>query len=206
MPLSGLASAPVRRGTAALILVVLGATTFDGLSRTELWLQAVGDRTGWAATAVASAGLAWTIAIVATAYTGATRLVARAVDRPWEEMSATFLPSLVPILLAYSVAHYFSLLVFEGQGAWARLSDPLGWGWDLFGTADRPLDFTVLATATIAYVQAASIVAGHVAGVVAAHDRAVELFPRRRAELSQYPLLAVMLLYTAGGLGLLLGA
>jgi hypothetical protein len=50
-------------------------------------------------------------------------------------------------------------------------------------------------------------VVGHVAGVTAAHDRAVE---RHRdvkvATRSQWPLIAAMVLYTVGGLLLLLGA
>ncbi|MBW3615537.1 MAG: hypothetical protein KY439_09560 [Actinobacteria bacterium] len=204
-PFSGLARYRVMPGTAAVVLVVLGSTTFDGLSRTEFWLGVVADRSGWALTTLNTMGLVWTIAIMALAYTGATKLVARVTARDWRTMSATFLPSLVPILLAYTLAHYFSLLVFEGQGAWALLSDPFGWEWDLFGTAERAIDFTVLSAATIAYVQAGSIVVGHVVGVVAAHDRAVELFRPRLAERSQYPMLGVMVLYTVGGLGLLLG-
>ena len=57
---------------------------------------------------------------------------------------------------------------------------------------------------TIAYVQAGAIVIGHVLGVVAAHDRAVERHPPALATRAQYPLLGVMVLYTVGGLLLLL--
>lgn len=46
----------------------------------------------------------------------------------------------------------------------------------------------------------------HVAGVIAAHDRDVELYPERIASRSQYPLLAAMVAYTVGGLLLLLNA
>lgn len=60
--------------------------------------------------------------------------------------------------------------------------------------------------AAIAFVQAGAIVVGHVAGVVVAHDRAVELFRLQDAVRSQYPILAAMVLYTVGGLTLLLGA
>ena len=51
----------------------------------------------------------------------------------------------------------------------------------------------------------AAIVAGHVAGVVLAHDRALARFPKAVATKSQYPLLVTMVLFTVGGLGLLLG-
>jgi hypothetical protein len=47
-------------------------------------------------------------------------------------------------------------------------------------------------------------VVGHVAGLAVAHDRAVALFDRRDLALrSQYPMLALMVLFTVGGLWLL---
>jgi hypothetical protein len=58
---------------------------------------------------------------------------------------------------------------------------------------------------TIANVQAAAIVIGHVCGVIFAHDRAVERYKPRIAVRSQYPLLAAMIAYTVGGLAILLG-
>lgn len=121
------------------------------------------------------------------------------------EMATAFVGSLVPIALGYAVAHYFSLLVFDGQNFVALASDPFARGWDLFGTINNTVDYRVVSTRTIAYVQVASIVVGHVCGVVAAHDRAVEVLPPRDAVRSQYPLLAVMIAYTVGGLLLLLG-
>ncbi len=95
--------------------------------------------------------------------------------------------------------------MFEGQGFYALASDPFGWGWDLFGTASRPINYRAMSMATISYVQAGAIVVGHVAGVVLAHDRAVATFRPRLATRSQYPLLAAMVVYTVGGLVLLLG-
>ncbi|MEJ7583006.1 MAG: hypothetical protein WKF43_02755 [Acidimicrobiales bacterium] len=86
------------------------------------------------------------------------------------------------------------------------MSDPFGGGWDLLGTVDRTINIQLVSPTTIAYVQVASIVIGHVVGVVAAHDRAVERFDARTANRSQFPLLAVMVLYTVGRLGLLLDA
>lgn len=207
-PGAGLSQVQPRPGTIAIILVLLGATTFDGFSRTQLWGDVVGTRRGWDLTMVNTVGLLFVIAAVAVLFFGATRLVAviagesdDTVEQAWR-----WAPSLIPIVLAYSIAHYFSLLVFEGQAFVALLSDPLGEGWDLFGTADNLIDFTVVSPNTIAYVQVAAIVIGHVCGVIAAHDRAVELYPEQTATKSQYPLLAVMIAYTVGALLLLLNA
>jgi hypothetical protein len=205
LPLSGLASVPPRSGTLALVLVALGSTTFDGFSRTKMWSDIAGQRVGWDRTMVSTIGLVWLIAIVGAAWLGATQLTARVTGRDPMEMATVFAPSLIPIALGYAVAHYFSLLVFDGQNFLALASDPFARGWDLFGTFNNTVDYRVVSTRTISYVQVASIVVGHVCGVVAAHDQAVEELPAREAVRSQYPLLGVMIVYTVGGLLLLLG-
>ena len=208
MPGSGLASLEVRDGTMAVILVMLGGTSFDGVSRSQWWGDVVGTRRDWALTSVTTVGLLLTIAVVALLYLVATRLLGLLArdDADPVALARLWAPSLVPIVLAYSLAHYFSLLVFEGQNFLALLSDPFGEGWDLFGTAQNNIDFTVVSPNQIAYVQVAAIVAGHVAGVVAAHDLAVGRYRHAVAVRSQYPLLGVMVAYTVGGLLLLLNA
>ena len=206
VPFTGRASVTPRAGTAAVVLVVLGSTAFDGLTRSSFWADVVAARSGWEATLVSTVGLVWTTGIVALIYTGAMRVAARLTDREPGSLVAPFLHSLIPIALAYTVAHYISLFVFEGQQAIALVSDPFGLGWDLFGTINRGIDFRAVSTTTIAFVQAGAIVIGHVAGVVVAHDRAVGMFDRVEANRSQEPLLAVMVTYTVGGLALLLGS
>jgi len=124
----------------------------------------------------------------------------------WRGLPTAFAHSIIPIAAGYLVAHYFSLLVFEGQHALIFASDPLVRGWNLFGTAERGVDFTVVSVTTIAVVQVLAIVIGHICGVVAAHDRAVRLFPRRQAVAGQLPLLFLMIGYTIGGLLLLFAA
>jgi hypothetical protein len=114
----------------------------------------------------------------------------------------------IPIAAGYAIAHYFSLLVLDGQLTYILGSDPFNRGWNLFGTGHNAVDYTAVSPRTISLVQVAAIVGGHILGVVLAHDRAVRLAgPGRRsvARTSQYPLLAVMVTFTLGGLFLLLG-
>ena len=111
----------------------------------------------------------------------------------------------MPIALVYAVAHYFSLLVIQGQFVLPLSSDPFGFGWRPLRRG-RPLHAQPgpdLAE-RIWYVQVGALVAGHVAGLAIAHDRAVSLFRSREAALrSQYAMLALMVVYTVTGLWLL---
>jgi hypothetical protein len=119
-------------------------------------------------------------------------------------LTADFVLSLVPIAFVYEVAHYFSLFLTQGQFTFPLLSDPFGRGWDLIGLADYVPNLAPLSPDAVWYVQVGALVSGHVAGLAIAHDRAVTIFEDRNAALrSQYAMLALMVLYTVGGLWLL---
>ncbi len=193
------------RGTTVFVLLMIGTVTFDGLSGTPWWNDTVGTL-GLDASElwVATLGLLVTNAVIGAAYLGACAVAARLGNAASSAVGVArrFAHTLVPIALAYAVAHYFSLVIFEGQLLWIRASDPLGLGWDLFGTADWTVQFW-LSPAAVWYVQVAAIVLGHVAGVVLAHDRALADFEATVAVRSQYAMLALMVLLTGLGLTIL---
>jgi len=205
-PIVGLADVRPRPGTAALILVVLGGTTFDGVTRTDLWTDRIRTTNDALLMLYGTVGLLATIAVVWGLYRYAVGDAAALTGDDKDELTDDFVHSLVPIALGYAVAHYFSLLVFEGQRMLALLSDPFDTGADLLGTADWSVDFTAVSTTTIGVVQVAGIVLGHVAGVVLAHDRAVARFAFGTQKRAQQGMLVAMVTYTVGGLLLLLGA
>jgi hypothetical protein len=124
---------------------------------------------------------------------------------PTLALARRFGHTLIPIGLAYVTAHYFSLFVFQEQAQFTYLlSDPLGNGSDYFGTVTSGIDYSVLTTTTIWYVQVAALVAGHVTGLVLAHDRAIAVYgDSRLASLSQRWMLLVMVGFTCLGLFLL---
>jgi len=214
LPFTGLAGAEHVPGTVAFVAVMLGTVGFDGYSRTITWQDLaarvegpyVVDRPGLGELLVSGLNLAGMLAgvlIVGLAFVGACALARWLVNAP-RPLTGEFVLSLVPIAFVYEVAHYFSLFVIQGQFAVPLLSDPLGRGWDLLGTADVTPNLAVLSPNTIWYVQAGALVAGHVAGLAVAHDRAVAIFRERDDALrSQYAMLALMVLYTVGGLWLL---
>jgi hypothetical protein len=114
-----------------------------------------------------------------------------------------FAHTLAPIALAYVVAHYFSLVAFQGQAMLPLISDPLGNGTNLLGTASDTINYSLVSTREIWYIQVAALIAGHVGGLILAHDRALVLFRGRAAVRSQYWMLAVMVGFTSLGLWLL---
>ena len=119
-------------------------------------------------------------------------------------LANAFVHSLVPIALAYVAAHYFTLLLFQGQALGYLVSDPLGDGSDLFGTADSQIDYTLIGANATWYWQVGFVVAGHVTALTLAHDRALAIYDKARlAVRSQYWMLAVMIGFTSLALWLL---
>ncbi len=213
-PLTGLAGADGVPGTVAFVAVMLGSVLFDGYSRTTTWQNLMADLEApylvdqpglgeLLVTLASVGGLLVAVLLVALAYLGACALARATVDAP-RSLVPDFLRSLLPIAFVYLVAHYVTLFLVQGQFAIPLLSDPLGRGWNLFGTAGVVPDLTVLSPNTTWYVQVGALVAGHVAGLAVAHDRSVAIFADRRDALrSQYAMLALMVLYTVGGLWVL---
>lgn len=111
----------------------------------------------------------------------------------------------VPV--GYMVAHYLTFLVEYGQQTLIYMSDPVGSGANLFGTADMEIAYWLTLNPTVlASIKVVAIVVGHVLGVIAAHDRALEVLPRRHHVTGQLALLVAMVSYTFMGLYLLFGS
>ncbi|MFP3990265.1 hypothetical protein U9R90_22905 [Streptomyces sp. E11-3] len=191
-PLHGLDATEPVPGLVATVCVMLGSTAYDGFSDSPSWINAL-QTSSLGRTATATLGLLGAVALVAGLYclcAGATRAISGQLPHPL----TSFAHSLVPIALGYLAAHYFTLLVTEGPRTVIVAS----------GT-DNPLaPQPPLGPGGLATLQVVAIVTGHVLGVIAAHDRSVRLFPPARAVAGQLPLLALMITYTLGGLGLLI--
>jgi hypothetical protein len=214
-PLSGLTDLPLRRGTVALICTIIGTTTFDGLSNGGLWrqnelsLQSPFNDLGFhqvpAIELTYSVGLVLCILLIAGIYRLGIIGVASINDRyDRDELTRTFAHTLVPVAFAYVLAHYFSLLLWQGQAVGYLASDPLGNGSNLFGTSTYQINYQIISYAAIWYVQVAALLSGHVGGLILSHDRALVLYrDPQDAVRSQYWMLAVMVAFTSFGLWLL---
>jgi hypothetical protein len=204
-PLAGVAGTPKGAGLFAVVGVLLGSTAYDSLSNAPWWVTRVQTGalpTRWTETL----GLVAVVGIVTGAFAAAAALSGRGSRLPRVQLSREYAHTIVPIVMGYVVAHYWSLLVLVGQVTLIRLSDPLGTGANWLGTADRGIDPTLADADLVAVIQVSAVVTGHVLGVVLAHDRAVRLLPHGRAVAGQVPLLVLMVAYTVGGLSLLFGS
>jgi hypothetical protein len=206
-------------GTVALLCTMIGTTSFDGFSQGTTWnsivphLQDFFGSLGlnaehaleWAGTVgivvmCCFIGVLYRLGVMGMHTVGKRRLRT-------DELSGAFIHTLIPIAFAYVLAHYFSLVAYQGQAGWQLISDPLGDGSDVFGTAASTINYTWISATGIWYVQVAALVLGHVAGLALAHDRALALFKSARdATRSQYWMLAVMVAFTSLGLWLLSAA
>jgi hypothetical protein len=206
---------PVPPTMTVFVLLMLGSVTFDGLIETPLWPAVVHElRDGVSGSPLASwsddvmAAIGWVAfaALFALLYWAVTHAMAWSAGDGSSRrgLGGWFVMTLVPIGIAYHVAHYHSLLLVAGQYAIPLLSDPFGWGWDLFGTTLYRVDFSVVDAALIWYVSVGAIVIGHVVAVYLAHAMALRVYANARAALqSQIPMLALMVFYTMSSLWIL---
>jgi hypothetical protein len=203
-------------GTTALLLSAIGSTAFDGAKEGPLFNDLVGEMQdafaslglslGLALELSFVVGLAISLAVVSAIWIAGVSGMPR--DRlSRRELSFRFTHTLIPIAAAYLVAHYFSLLAYNGQSLWTLINDPLGDGSDLFGGAGSGIDYSVVSATGIWYVQIGALVVGHVSALVLAHDRALVVYGSPRAAArSQIVMLLVMVGFTVLGLWLLSAA
>lgn len=207
-PLAGLAEVRPQRGLVALVVVAVGSALFDAVTALDAWSgDVVGSATGWAATAWGTLGLAGAVAAVAAIWALAARASAAATGADPVEVAEALVPALAPIVAAHALGHHLPSLVHGAVTAVALASDPLGRGWDLFGTIDLAPDRPLLSARLVAGVQVAAMAAGHLAALAVAHDRTVERVRRPRlARRALWPVAGALVASAAGGLLLLLSA
>ncbi len=216
---------PDSLGLVVFALFMLASTAFDGLRSTQWWVELfwkdpTGVLTQWIGKApiYAYATLLpwykaweklWLLASplvyfgVYLAFIAMTRVVTRS-PRPLRELALDFAYTLLPIALVYNVTHYFTLILTEGVKLVSLLSDPFGWGWNLFGTAHLWRAPILPDMGLVWHTQVGLILLGHIVSVVLAHRVALRVFPGRgQAVLSQLPMLGLMVAFTVAGLWIL---
>jgi hypothetical protein len=208
----------------AFVLLVLSTVSFDGFADTPAWraifdaalavpfISALPNALGLtnASGIITTVGIVLTpliffgfymtiCAIIAALTRGAGPGELAGAPQQWSALSIgrVFIFTLVPIAIAYHLAHFLSLFLIFGQAIIPLASDPFGYGWNLFGTADYQVDIAIVG-ARFAWIAAViAIVVGHIVAVYLAHVMALRAFGDRAIALrSQYPMLVLMVGYT----------
>jgi hypothetical protein len=201
-PLAGLDALKPAPGLVAVVVVMLSSTAFDSFSGSSRF-QAFAQSASMNRQLLDTLALLAVIAVIGALFVACTMVAGWLGGADARAMPGLFAHSVVPVALGYVLAHYYSFLVLEGQQAFVQLTDPLGIGANWLGTRGLVPDATLVHPSLVANLQVAAIVAGHILGVALAHERAVQLFPRRVAVLGQLPLLVLMVALTCLGLLLL---
>ncbi|MDH3668637.1 MAG: hypothetical protein OEN23_17065 [Paracoccaceae bacterium] len=222
LPASGLVGLEVSVPGAVFIICLIAMVLFDGLSETPAWAGMLDwvtrsttlrpwllDLRGAGVDIlklIRTAGLFGMALLCVLLYAGliATMRAACGRQAPARRLFTGFAASLLPIAVAYHLAHYVSYLALASQLMLPILSDPMGWGWDLFGTANHRVDIGVIDAQSVWWIAAMALIAGHALSVFVAHAEALRIMPDQRAAIrSQLPMMVFMVGLTSLSLWIL---
>lgn len=207
---------PLSLSMTVLVLMVLALVAFEGFMDTALWSDLLFSISDMSTSESQQAPVTVTLSFVTTvallfalfyAVCALMRMIGyagAAGKRSTLEIMGLFVLSLVPISIAYHVAHYLYWFFTQIQFVVPAASDPLAYGWDLFGGRDFVPDRAAISLKVIWHTAIVAIVVGHVIAVYVAHRMALNVFGTRRAALlSQIPMLLLMVAYTMTSLWML---
>jgi len=213
-PMDHLTTLPARPGTVAVLAVLLGSTAFDSFSQAPVFRNFVDTHAAsvpvlteaWAASLLRTVGLVLFVSVVGVTFWAAARATGGVNPDERRQLPGELAHSLIPIVVGYVFAHYLSYLVERGQETIVRLADPLGRGWRLFGLDSTDVVYVLSQHPSVLWtIKVSCVVIGHIVAVVAAHDRALRLLPRRHQVSGQLAMMLTMVGYTFTGLYLLFG-
>ena len=194
----------------AMVVLLLATVTFDGFSATQIWVDIqtysvdifIGVANGAdfnGRTIADSLGILLLPAMFLVIYLTFSRLISGSAgsELPAMAIARTFAYSLIPIALAYNIAHFITLLLIQGQLIIPLVSDPFGYGWNLLGTGDYRINIGIINAKILWYLSVGLIVIGHIMAVYLAHLISLRTFQDRSMAISsQYPMLMLMVIYT----------
>jgi hypothetical protein len=205
-PLQNLDGLTPRAGLVGVAAVLFGSTAFDSFKESSRWLRFSQDYTDHMVLLNTLALLTFCLIVLVTFSLAAvmTGGLGHAVGIRRRDLPNLMAHSVVPIVVGYIVAHYLSFFASTGVATLQQLGDPLSRGWTLTSFLDDVNKYAIYEHPTaLAVTKVVAVVTGHVLGVVAAHDRAVRILPKRHALVGQLPMLVLMVAYTLTGLFLL---
>ena len=207
---TGLLDVRFRFDQLCFLILILSVVSFDGLISTLFWydvigIEAFGGSGRYDVLYVNTVGIIVSFLVFMLVFyscIGILKIITQT-KSSIDELAKILIPSLLPISIVYHLAHYSAYFFLNGQLIIKLISDPFGFGWDIFGTSSyeivRTIDFLLLWN-----YQVVVIVIGHIISIYIAHRLATRIFKdNKRVIISQFPMLLLMVGYTVLGLWLL---
>lgn len=194
---------------AAIVVILLGVTVFQTLSMVEPWTDVsneIIEATGMGENTVLTISYL-TMAVIApmlifglwslfTKWAGGNGAKLKNV---FVGFSFAFLPIALSSHLAHNLVHFFE----EGTAAIPVVSDPFGWGWDLFGTVSM-ITSPLLNAEPLRVIQMSLIAIGYMGAVYVGWRVTRQTFgDRLRAVAGLAPMLVLMIAFAGLNLWLL---
>jgi hypothetical protein len=203
---------PASASMTAFVLLLLSTVLYDGLLSTPEWaagesfaVSLSGGGEG-AVIAVRTIGLVVFWLFFPGVFLGVAAVMSRFTGHvcSTRELAQHLALTLVPIAIGYHLAHYLLLLLVQGQYVVPLISDPFGFGWNLFGTAGYRVDIAIVGARFAWYTAVTAILLGHIAAVTLAHLKVMRVLPERGTALrAEVPLTALMVAYTCLSLSII---
>ena len=204
--LTGLTNSKDSLTKTALLLIVLGGTSFDGFSESKIGLKIFSKEYGsgpWNSADQKTLGLLISILLITSLFLAGIWWMKRTTAKTLTELATSYTPLLIPIVFGYAIAHYFQLLIDETQRFFILIAaDPLANGSDLIG--NKFTEIWLIEPKIVAWIQVLAIVMGHIGSVIVAHDISLNSNKIKDSPSSQYGMILVMVAYSLIGLWLLL--
>ena len=204
-----------RTDEAYMALLMLAITAFHGLSMTPVWAKltdALNAALPMGRIVSFSAGMGmvmgFPIALYAV-FVWLSRLLAGTSDPEvtsslsYKDYFVRYAYCLLPIALFYHLAHNLEHLLMEGPKVVALISDPFGWGWNIFATAGVSIP-PITSLDVLWILQVILVGVGHVYSLWAAQKISGHIFINPAAATrGQWPMLAAMIAFSIFSLWLL---
>lgn len=190
---------------AVLALILLSMTAFHGLTMTPTWaalLEATKSATGLSFMGAFSALMAVFLILPVIVYAALAAVSAAWARVEYRDIALRFAYALLPIALFYHLAHNAEHFLMEGPKLLALVSDPFGWGWNLFGTARWTVP-PLVSLEGLWRIQVLFVLVGHLYSLWITARAARRLASGRGALAVQIPMLVAMVAFSWVSLWLL---
>ena len=195
--------------------IILATLSFDGLNETFLWFKIINvnplEFYGRSSVVIEnSSGLIFFAILLFLIFSITIFLGHKFINEKvtFKNIIGINSIALLPIALAYHIAHYLTSFLVNIQYSYKVASDPLNNGMDLLNLGDFNVTTsffnTIETVKLIWFIQAAAIVIGHVIAVLLAHSICEGYLKTKSSILiSQFPISIFMIGYTFLGLWIL---